>query len=391
MFGSTILEVVIGVVFIYMLLSLLATTVNELIMTLLSSARGRVLERAIMAMLDDAIPSAEINPKKGDAGNVPGTKLAKDFYQHPMIVKLSEQGKDDKPSYISKVYFSTIVIDLLSAKDKVEIAFADIVEVINKLPEGKTKELLLSFVKDITRQVKDTEDQIEAFKTKLEHWYDEMMDRASGWYKRKVQRMLLIIGFVMSIVFNADTFNIVNHLFNNPEDRAGLVTQAEHYRDMVAQNLGSKLAEQDTTSAADSSQASTKCDSLCKFTSALKVGAPSLMHLARTPEDSVAIEKVDSLNKVINGLVNEQLTEASTTAGMGWNLPALKESTWDLDHFLYSLLQWLLYILPRIPGWCVTALAITLGAPFWFDMLNKVTNIRNVGKKPEEKPKTDSQ
>jgi hypothetical protein len=42
-------------------------------------------------------------------------------------------------------------------------------------------------------------------------------------------------------------------------------------------------------------------------------------------------------------------------------------------------------------GWLITALAATLGAPFWFDMLNKVIAIRGVGKSPEERPKAPRQ
>ena len=38
-------------------------------------------------------------------------------------------------------------------------------------------------------------------------------------------------------------------------------------------------------------------------------------------------------------------------------------------------------------GWLITALAATLGAPFWFDTLNRFISIRSAGKAPEEKPK----
>jgi hypothetical protein len=34
----------------------------------------------------------------------------------------------------------------------------------------------------------------------------------------------------------------------------------------------------------------------------------------------------------------------------------------------------------RILGWLITALAVTMGAPFWFDLLNKVTAIRSAVK-----------
>ncbi len=35
-------------------------------------------------------------------------------------------------------------------------------------------------------------------------------------------------------------------------------------------------------------------------------------------------------------------------------------------------------------GWLVTILAISLGAPFWFDVLNKFMNLRNTGRAPDE-------
>jgi hypothetical protein len=38
-------------------------------------------------------------------------------------------------------------------------------------------------------------------------------------------------------------------------------------------------------------------------------------------------------------------------------------------------------------GWLLTILALTLGAPFWFDMLNKFINIRFAGKSPDEAAK----
>jgi hypothetical protein len=41
-----------------------------------------------------------------------------------------------------------------------------------------------------------------------------------------------------------------------------------------------------------------------------------------------------------------------------------------------------------ILGWLITALAASLGAPFWFDLLNKFVNVRASGKAPEEEPKS---
>ncbi len=41
----------------------------------------------------------------------------------------------------------------------------------------------------------------------------------------------------------------------------------------------------------------------------------------------------------------------------------------------------------KLAGLALTAFAVSLGAPFWFDLLNRFMNIRAGGKSPEEKAK----
>jgi hypothetical protein len=52
-----------------------------------------------------------------------------------------------------------------------------------------------------------------------------------------------------------------------------------------------------------------------------------------------------------------------------------------------GFLDWL----GRLPGWLLTALAITLGAPFWFDLLNKIMVIRSTVKPHEKSPEESSE
>jgi len=47
----------------------------------------------------------------------------------------------------------------------------------------------------------------------------------------------------------------------------------------------------------------------------------------------------------------------------------------------WSALAWL----ERLVGWVLTICAVSLGAPFWFDTLNRIVNIRAAGKNPQEK------
>jgi hypothetical protein len=42
----------------------------------------------------------------------------------------------------------------------------------------------------------------------------------------------------------------------------------------------------------------------------------------------------------------------------------------------------LLQFLQKLIGWGLSAIAISLGAPFWFDLLSKLVNLRHSGQKP---------
>ena len=42
-----------------------------------------------------------------------------------------------------------------------------------------------------------------------------------------------------------------------------------------------------------------------------------------------------------------------------------------------------MWLIKKFAGWFMTGLALSLGAPFWFDLLSKFVNIRGAGVKPE--------
>ncbi|MEQ9437585.1 MAG: hypothetical protein RIG62_01010 [Cyclobacteriaceae bacterium] len=298
MFGIEILEIVIGLIFVFLLLSLLATTLNEIIMQWLYS-RGKNLHIALQTMLDD----------ESDV-------LCEKFFEHPLIQKLKKQGTKGFPPYISNRYFSKVLTELLCQG---EHATLDEIEAgIKGLPKGKTREVLLTFIRD-------AKGNLEQFKSDLEMWYQEVMNQATGWYKRRVQQVLFALGLILSIAFNADTFRIAQKLSVDPEARREIIDQAYVYM------------QQEQLSGRDTSRT------------------------------------IDSLRQQVRQLIDEEVKMASTALGMGWQLAPrinLKSGAW-----------WK-YIGQSLMGWIVTAFAITLGAPFWFDLLKRVMNIRASSKKP---------
>jgi hypothetical protein len=286
MFGSTILDAAIGMVFIYLLASLVVSAANELIASMLK-LRAKNLFSGVKELLQE-----------GDKST-----LTSMLYQHPLISGLSKKG--GKPSYIPSRTFVLALLDVIAPIDKDTPRTMDQLQsAINNLPEPLKKALTTLF--------DEAGHDIEQFKSQLEIWFNSTMERVSGWYKRRTQWIQLVFAIALVVCLNIDSVHIGRTLFavHSPL-REALVEQAKPF--LASHN--------------------------------------------------------DTL---------EHVTAAISTVSLpiGW-----AEFHWK------GLSQSAPDILSRFPGWFITALAVSLGAPFWFDLLNKFINIRGAGKAPEEQPK----
>ncbi len=334
MFASEILEIVIGLVFIYLLLSLLGTTVNELISGLLS-LRGRNLKKSLVNLLND---------EKNEV-------LFYKFIEHPMFRKLRKDKKKRYPSYLSESKFSKILLESFSEKGKFPQQ-EDITGGLEKLPLGPTKEILQSFWIE-------TAGDITAFRGKIEDWFEEVQCRASGWYKRNTQIALLVIGFIIAGIFNADTLSIINKLSTDSKARKSLVELS--IKQSAQLQSSDYLVIQEMYRESDWEEVEGE------------------LEIAHDEEIDPAVERIEELNDNIHNLLDEQLSATNKIMGMSW-----KEARKEIEETRESgqLFAW---TLKKLVGFIITAFAISLGANFWFDLLNKAIKIRNSGGLPEKK------
>jgi hypothetical protein len=283
------LNVVIGLVLIFLLYSLFATTVLELVSSILAF-RGRNLEKALRNMLDGG-----------------GDQLFREFKENPMYQQLSGKfiGKNTPPSYLSSEKFRSILFQILD-KDQTEEEIASRIE---KLPDGGLKPVL--------RQIlNDAQQDKEAFKQKVELWFDDVMDRASGWYKRHIQKVLIFLGLGIAVSFNVDSLQIYAQLSRDPDAANRVALEAAR---VVA------------------------------------------------GRENLEAEEPQALREEVYDLLAQNLEVLKSPLGIGWDAVPMAKMDW---------VDWLL----KAFGWFVTALAISLGAPFWFDLLKKAVNIRSSGK-----------
>ena len=200
--------------------------------------------------------------------------------------------------------------------------------------EEGIKNLPDQHLKDVVYQLLDeVEYNLDELPAKLESWYEDVMDRASGWYKRNVQKILIYVGLAIAVLFNADTVSIYNSLAKDPKASLEVAALAKQY-----------AGENDTIQ----------------------------------PLGAQEAKSVEELKLEIDNFVSTEIESLRDPLGIGW------DNFSPMDAGPYGWFQ-------KVLGWLVTALAISLGAPFWFDMLKRLVNIRNSGNVPAPAPPGSSQ
>jgi hypothetical protein len=313
LFGSTVLDVAIGLIFIYLLLSIICTAANEWIAGMTKS-RAKLLEKSIAQLLGSQA-TAKTAGLKG---------FLSEFDEHPLI-KGMKAGKK-LPTYISGRVFAKVVMDLATPDKPGTLKLGDFETEVKKMPDGNVKTTLLA-------AIADADGRIDSARRAIEGWFEDAMDRASGWYKRKTQLWTVLVAAFIIVAANADTVRMTQRLWTNPELRAAVVE-------------GAKTR-------------------------------------AQQPRPSVDVQYPDPDNPdnpVVTPLDNDELISEKDRALLGQVLGWQADAKDEPKSFWARWPQ-------RILGWLLTLLAVSLGAPFWFDLLNKFIHIRSAGKSPDEAAK----
>ena len=383
LFGSTLLEVAIGVVFVYLLVSLLCSALNELIEAWLKY-RARYLELGITKLL----------------GN-PG--LAKQFFEHPLIKPLGE-----RPSYIPARTFSLALWNIATTgagtaagvTQKIE----DIRKTIQDLPDDGYKNIKVSLLTLIDEAGND----INKSRANIEAWYDDAMDRVSGWYKRHTHIILIVIGLLASFALNIDTIQITKALLYNDTLRKSVADAAEKYINENPQPTPTPTAKPSSSpspaAAQNASPTATATPGASPSPSPSTTPSPS-----PTPTPEVAPEEQARLARTKINQVRGELNSLGLPIGWVFEPTEPKEADFDGNkekfaeaHSEYEKATQAYPTDPRrFPPWrdgygiflkllglILTGLAVSQGAPFWFDLLNKFMVIRSTVQ-PREKSRPE--
>jgi hypothetical protein len=325
--GLPALDTAIGMVFLFFLLSTACSMINESVANVLGW-RAKTLEDAIRNLIGDAEVKrgwkewfGRIDKKPPDgrddarsegadqAARLPAD-LTSALFDHWRIEALVRNPRSSirrrrRPSYLPPPAFSLALAETLAegappgegddatAVDETVWAQSDaqilarVNRTLERLPAGQARELLL-------KAAANAHGTLDGFRLQVERGFDDAMERASGWYKRKVQVVLVVLAAAIAIGLNVDSVAVATRLWHEGPVRAAVAAQAAQAKD------------------ADTA-----------------------------------------------GKVAAQVEELQLPVGWGANAPK--------------------HVYSAIPGWLITIAALSLGAPFWFDLLSRLARLRGSG------------
>ena len=315
----TIAEIAVGLALAYFLVSTLCSGLVELAAHR-TGLRGRFLRAGLLNLLTDRWIYLRV-------------------VNHPLLASLYRDvpGKLRHPSYIPGDTFAQALFDVVVHKAaqirgappprRAELGTADLREAARlcRACGFTVGEALLPLIDQAG-------DRVDAARVNVAAWYEAAMERVSGWYKLRARLRLAWVGLGVAILFNVDTVEITRHLIHNPTLRVALADQ------------GARVAG--SSSGADATAAAVVGELREVEARGLPIGFSCL-----APDRSVDLDGRD----------------LRTTIADCWSETRARSNT-----------AWLL----KLFGWLITALAVSLGGPFWFDLLNRLVDLRGAGPRP---------
>ncbi|MDJ0661987.1 MAG: hypothetical protein QNJ42_21250 [Crocosphaera sp.] len=321
-----VLQVIIAIIFIYLTLSLLVSEIQEAWASF-REFRAKNLKESIAILL------GEMDENKTLTNAIYETNRMKSLNQYTSTWVQQSQ-KSQGPSSISKEDFADAVLEYLNTKLGSVLTngmqVRTIIDQIHRLND-KTLEPLLNIAQSM--KLKKDDPDLEDFRKELERLFEKSEEKTIEVYKRNAKGVSFLIGFLLAMFLNVDFFYIVEKVAENPEVATSLTENAEKF---LNENENTKVYQ--------------------KYQECLKTNSQNCQQ-----------EFLDVQKEFAASIPQTNLSEI-----FGWGTAIQNIST----------SQWLL----KIPGWLISAIAMAMGAPFWFNALKKFLDVRNTAKPFEQKP-----
>jgi len=355
MLNTAILDIVIALSFTYFILSMMVSSINEAVSNA-RNYRGNLLRGTLFNLFYEkgsttnakqpATSAKTTQTTKGEIKTEPETENAwkdclDEILDSPFIDSVRKKA-NQFPAYIPPENFTLATLDFLKEQVKDKDGKYDennLLQTLKKKLENNEISIIKGkFKTKLLTLIDKSQYDLDQFKIELESFYNKATEQLGNWYKRKIKLILFGYGAILALAFNVDTFHVGKVLWQKPSEATAFVEQIENY----------KAKKKDPTM----TQADSTLQQIANNTiNDINENYGTLKPLPIGWNDKEAAPFMRVLG--IKNKAEKAAKKFQTTAKDAW-----------FDIFSKFL------------GWFVTAAAVSLGAPFWYDVFNKVLNIR---------------
>ena len=286
----------------------------------------------------------------------------------PLTLKLSDLTNEQRD------LFRNAAIRELSEEEYVLYqdyqSYVEIQKGLGKLPDS-VRESLAVLARRAQTRVRQTESDINQLREEVSLWFDRSMSRTSGVYKRNAKGVAILIGIAIASFTNSDTFHVFSRLSSDENLRQVITKRAGEV--VPAPNGARPPLRQELD------EIRKQTDSVLKNVALPISWSPANLskQFDCAPAAPINRENVTSEQEwvtMFDSCLNRQLgdRELSFFEKMQLTAEVALSRPWPMFKILL--------------GWVLSGVAIAMGAPFWFDLLSKVVNVRNTGSKPKPAP-----
>jgi len=345
------LDILIGATTVLLLFSMAVTVITQAVTSFLDK-RGKHLLAGLASLLQ------HLGIQSRDSAET----IAKAVLTHPMVA--AAEGK--LGTVVSREEFTTLLLDLASGQGAASLegdaktVLQDLLKQNGVADPGQTlsdirKMALMLEVSNpemanhMRSEMAIVRECATDYVAKINAWFDQTIDRVSQAFSKHAQRVTIAAAFVVVIAVQLDIIAVVDRLSIDDQFRAAVVGP-------VAAQLAKTMTQPSDAAAAQTAPATPASNSAAPPTgsasaaSSLPAGPPS----ATTGTDSQSKPQLDTQ------LYYNLLDGAGLVT-----LPTNKE--------------WLERIQDprRYPGMILAVLLISLGAPFWYNILKDLLGLRS--------------
>ncbi len=286
----------------------------------------------------------------------------------PLTLKLSELTNEQRD------LFHNAAVRALSEEDYALYqdyqSYVEIQKGLNKLP-ASVRESLSVLARRAQTRVKQTESDINQLREEVSLWFDRSMSRTSGVYKRNAKGVAILIGIAIAAFTNSDTFHVFSRLSSDETLRQVITKRAG---EVVPAPNGARPPLRE-----ELNEIRRQTDSALKNVALPISWSPANLSkqfdcFPAMPINRETITSEQEWTTMFGSCLNRQFEDRDLSffEKIGLTAQVALVRPWSTIKMLI--------------GWVFSGVAIAMGAPFWFDLLSKVVNVRNTGNKPKAAP-----